>query len=345
MVTFDVSKNWVILVPPGVKAARKAAEDLAHSIRFLAGRQDGPELREVSSPGTPENGPVIILSNDSGRPEGRGFFWKLGENRIEILGQGEEGLCKGIFDFLSALGFKWPEPVSAKDSFENEILPPLQDGKIYSLKTSQTQVSGGGPATGSWKRLVIPEKSQTLHDPKKRADLMLWAIRNSFDAVVFPFDCPEGVSEETKPFALASETGGWVISRLIPRRLFLFHQELFRMEGGKRQKKIHFCPTNPGAIAILRSESKKLFQSSENRVFHLWPEQGKEDTWCSCPSCRAFTKDEQYRIAVNAIGDALAEVYPDAFISLLDSTGEEGDIPLRPNVFRINPQDIVTLRW
>jgi hypothetical protein len=191
------------------------------------------------------------------------------------------------------------------------------------------------------KRLIIPEPSPILRSRKKRADLLRWAKNNSFDAILFPLAISERVIEEAKSSGLEAEAGGWVMSLLVPRRLFFFNRELFRMEGGKRRKKIHFCPTNPETIAVIRNEVKKLSCIGKVDVVHLWPEKGKENIWCACPTCRAFTLGEQYRIAVNAAADALAEINPTAFISIYETSEEEGDIPLRPNIFNINPDEIV----
>ena len=353
MATFDLSKNWLIIAPPNAPAVKRAEEDLSRYIKLLAGRTDASVLIDASA--IPKNAPVVILNNDSDNPEGRGFSWKLTEDRLEIKGQGEGGLCKGIYDFLSALGFKWPESSSSlknkkKDNIDNEILPLWDDDNVYSIRTAKARNypvnDGEGPFMGSYKRLVIPEKSQALQTQKKRAALMRWAIRNRFDAIVFPFDNLGNATEEAELHALVPEAGGWTISSLVPRKLFLFHRELFRMERGKYEKDVHFCPTNPETIAILRSESQKLFLSAHRiRIFHLWPEEGMEKSWCACPSCRAFSLADQYRMAVNAVGDALAELYDDRYISILEGPDEEWKIPLRPNVFRINPKGLARLQY
>jgi hypothetical protein len=108
------------------------------------------------------------------------------------------------------------------------------------------------------------------------------------------------------------------------------------MEGGKRQKRINFCPTNPDTIKIIKTEAEKYFRLSKIvKIFHLWPDEGEENSWCSCPSCRAFTPAEQNRIAVNAAADALSAVNSSASISFYESSGEGGDIPLRPNLLRL----------
>jgi hypothetical protein len=191
------------------------------------------------------------------------------------------------------------------------------------------------------KRLLVPDPGPVLRSRKKRADLLRWAKQNNFDAIIFPLNTLEKVFEEAKSAGLEAEAGGWAMSFLVPRRLFFFHRELFRMEGGKRQKKIHFCPTNPETIAVIRNEVKKFSSMGKVSVVHLWPEKGSENIWCACPTCRAFTLAEQYRIAVNAAADALAEINPTAFISIYEDSEEEGDIPLRPNIFSINPEKIV----
>jgi hypothetical protein len=107
------------------------------------------------------------------------------------------------------------------------------------------------------------------------------------------------------------------------------------MDSGRRSADHHFCPTNPAAIRIIRREGEKIFRANPGvEIFHLWPDRGHEKIWCSCPTCRAFTPAEQNRIAVNAAADALAAVNPRARISFYEE-GEGGDIPLRPNLFRL----------
>jgi hypothetical protein len=336
MNVFDASKEWAIIVPPGT-AVKSAAEDLALCIAQLRRNGKNADLVDPYTP-LPSEIPIIVLNDDSGSPCLRGFSWRLGRERIEIYGQGIGGLCKGIYDFLSCLGINW------KDT-------PMPDhDKVYQVKNTganQWQDSGEDgqesiPASAAWKRLVIPESATVLRSPKKRADLLRWAIRNCFDAIVFPFNAPPEAAEEAKSYGLEAEAGGWALSFLVPRKLFFFHRDLFRMEGGKRRKNIHFCPTNPDTIAVIQNEVKNISFIKKTAMLHLWPEKGRENTWCACPACRAFTMAEQYRIAANAAADALAGINPNAFVSIYETNDEEGDIPLRPNIFRINPEKIVT---
>jgi len=108
------------------------------------------------------------------------------------------------------------------------------------------------------------------------------------------------------------------------------------MVEGRRVRAHHFCPTNPGTLKLIGSEGGKLFRSAQDvKVFHLWPDKGMESTWCSCPTCRAFTPAEQNRIGVNAASDVLSSLNQGASITFLENSGEGGNIPLRKNLFRM----------
>jgi hypothetical protein len=137
-----------------------------------------------------------------------------------------------------------------------------------------------------------------------------------------------------KDYALAVEAGGWELSLLVPRKNFSFHRELFRMEGGRRVKDYNFCPTNPDTIAVIKQEAERRFRENpEATVFHLWPDRKQELTWCSCPTCRAFTREEQNIIAVNTAAGVLAEIAPASRVSYYENSAEPGSILPRPNMF------------
>ncbi|MDR2618793.1 MAG: DUF4838 domain-containing protein [Treponema sp.] len=337
MADFDVSKGWVILLPqdPGVK---KAAEDAARCIGLLR-KQAGlssppPALADASGPAPPPSVPVIVLNSEQGPAEQNGFSWRAGPERVEIYGESSRGLCNGIYSFLAALGIRWPEP-------GKELLPPCADKPaVYPLASpgasEPSRFYGTGPEKAPWKRYVIDRKNPFLKSAGKREALIAWAARNRCDALVFPLKTAGKYSKSAGEYALAAEAGGWELSLLLPRRLFLFHSECFRMEDGRRRKEINFCPTNPATLRILKKEAKKYFRNGRNlRIFHLWPDRGNEKTWCSCPACRAFSPAEQNRIAVSAAADALLESGFTGFISYYEAPGEGGDIPLRPNLFRM----------
>ena len=193
------------------------------------------------------------------------------------------------------------------------------------------------------KRLFVEKKA----GKKDRIETIKWAAQNNYNTLVFPLaECSAGLHREyvklIKKYELTIEAGGRELSLFVPRNLFMFHSELFRMEQGKRKKKHHFCPTNPKTTAAIAENAQKIFERSmqvvtQRRVFHLWPEEGHENTWCACPACRAFSPAEQYIIAVNTAADVLAKLDPNARLSFLDygeETGKTGIVP-RKNMFKV----------
>jgi hypothetical protein len=337
MFIFDVAKDWVILTPLRVPAAKKAGEEIAHYVEALrkqAGLVQKVPLRDAEGPAPADTVPVILLNIEDG--EGNGFSWRVSYERLEIYGKSPRGLCNGTFDFLNALGIFWPEP-------QRERLPPLIRAHPYGydLKVTRANVPSG---TDKIHRRRIFFSSAAM---KNGESWLVWAARNKIDGAVFPMGEEssffagraavrrrEAMIQTAEQYGLMVEIGGWDLSLLVPRRLFSSRRELFRMDSGSWNRDHHFCATNPETIKVLKKEAERLFlEHPKTDVFHLWPDREHEKTWCSCPSCRAFTPEEQNRIAVNAAADVLAELRPGAVISFFEDTGEEGDIRPRQNMF------------
>jgi len=182
------------------------------------------------------------------------------------------------------------------------------------------------------KRLFIGKKT----GKKERLKIVKEAVEKKYDTLVFSLDDRFFKSKNRnqkyiklmKYHSFNIEAGGRDFSLLLPRLLFLFHRDLFRMEGGKRKPSPHFCPTNHKTIAIITEHANKLFarvmrEVTVPRIFHLLPERGYETAWCSCPACRAFSPAEQNLIAVNTAADALAKLDPDALLLYHDFGTEE----------------------
>jgi hypothetical protein len=351
MVLFDVSKDWIILCPLNGNKAQQAAGELVRAVSFLRRQAGLPpkqmDIADASGPAPDDSEPVILLNfEDTGNEELRtGFSWRFGNDRIEFYGESAQGLCNGVFHFLDQLGFRWPNPVREKLP-QVDLSRPGQ----YPLVSSSAYKPSCKPDIARKRRLVISRNDFFKFSPKDAQNMILWAIRNRIDTLILPLDKNNSSSHlfgkirgfrdallsEAKKYGLAIERGGWDLSFFVPRRYFFINRGIFRMDSGKRRILYNFCPTNPDTIALLTAEAKKCFQSHPDvQVFHLWPDRFNEMNWCSCPSCRAFTQKEQNRIAVNTAADALKAVNPNAFISFYENPGEEGYIPLRDNLFRI----------
>ncbi|GHV52395.1 hypothetical protein AGMMS49579_09570 [Spirochaetia bacterium] len=361
MAFFDVSRDWVILAP-GTPVARTAAAELSHYIALLhkqAGLgEKAPVIEDAESAAPEDSVPVIILNDNAGSRDRSGFTWRLGQDRLEIYGDSDRGLCNGVFDFLAALGIRWPEQNAASVPLEELPPPPttgapklrLSDAGSYPIKNSQAYIPSDAAPENRRRRIV-----QGTMKPQNLDALIKWAARNRIDALVFSLrekalrekflkkSRHHRGFEAAEKYALAIEWGGWDLSLLVPRRYFFFHRELFRMDSGKRIKQYNFCPTNHETINMLKKQAVAIFRRAdaapedETRVYHLWPDRGEERTWCSCPACRAFSPEEQNRIAINAAADALAEIDPHARLSWYEESGDspESEIPLRKNLFRL----------
>ena len=264
---------------------------------------------------------------------------------MEIYGESYRGLCNGIYSFLSALGLSWPQP-------GEEILPPRPDNSPafpLSKKSAYepSHYEGNDMAEAPLRRF-IPAPGKTVNKLnkyiKKPEAFAAWAARQRYDALVFPLALYASSANKkiqilkahAADYGINLEAGGRELSSLLPRKYFFLHRDLFRLEDGRRKMKYLFCPTNPAAVRIVRERAKKLFRSAaEINLFHLWPERGAEKAWCSCPSCRAFSQAELNRIAVNAAADGLAEINPRGKLSFFEESGQEGNVPLRKNLHKL----------
>ena len=346
MPTFDVSKEWTIHLPPGADHAKKAAEDLSRYIGLLANLsrdkpRKPPAIIDANTSAPSKN--IIALYCENRGPEQNGFGWTAETERAEIRGESGRGLCNGIYSFLSALGISWPAPGQEKlpsQGTDQSSKFLLTIGRAH----EPSGYNGSNPAAAPFRRFVPSGKKMIRTILKNSEAFAAWAARKRYDALVFPLayfsSGAAGRLQQLKQIAgeydITLEAGGRDLSSLVPRNNFLFHSDFFRMVEGRRVKAHHFCPTNPGSIGIINKKAGKLFQAAEGiKVFHLWPDKGAENIWCSCPTCRAFTPAEQNRIAVNAAADVLSVLNPGACITYFEKADEEANIPMRKNLVKL----------
>ncbi|MDR3130823.1 MAG: hypothetical protein LBU18_04685 [Treponema sp.] len=179
MTNFDISLDWLVLVPPS-RTARLAGADLARIIGLLREQEGLPQgaalLSDALRDAPDEDVPIILLNSGQGRNFENGFSWRLGAKRLEIFGASERGLCNGVYDFLSALGVIWPEP-------GREDLPPSPasgDG-VYPVENSSAhRPSETDPA--KTRRFVMSGEIP----PDEWEAALLWAVRGRMDEVVLP---------------------------------------------------------------------------------------------------------------------------------------------------------------
>ncbi|MDR1126720.1 MAG: DUF4838 domain-containing protein [Treponema sp.] len=331
MADFDILKPWVILISGTSESVNSVALELAAYIEILrAGfriKQKSLSILNSKDPSAINymgQSPHIVLRAGEGKENG--FSWRMDKFRLEIIGESGRGLFNGMFDFLSALGFKWKTPGSEELPRRNSFAP-----HILPMQTAENHYNGQ-------KRYLLFSANQ-----KKVESWILWAARNRIDALVFPLGSKafrvffKELIQRTQRYEIDVEAGGWELPLLVPRKYFFFHKGMFRMNEGKRDKKVNFCPTSPETIRIISQEARKVFLAHPyTRVFHFWPTRGHEHEWCSCPTCRAFTAEEQNRIAINVAADVLQRVLPSAVISYCELSNEESSIDLRDNVVKMS---------
>ena len=339
-VTFNVSAEWAIIVPPDMPHAKKYIDDLSRYIGILTGK---PPAKVFKATDSVPPGAIILLDSSFAVPGRNGFEWRAGQDRVEISGESDRGLCNGIYSFLSALGISWPEAGKEKlpeaSPKDNPLIPLAQDSAC-----EPSGFEGANPVALHLNRLVFGEKSAVKKALKNCQAFAAWAARNRYDTLIFPLKAFASGGKRRKllrlkqyvsEYEISLEAGGWDLSTLVPRKYFTFHRDYFRMEEGRRIKAHHFCPTSPGAVRLIAREGEKLFCEIDAEIFHLWPDKDSENVWCLCPACRAFTPQEQNRLGVNAVADALFAHKPGASILYLEKPGESSKIPLRKNVFKI----------
>ncbi|GHU50664.1 hypothetical protein FACS1894200_10260 [Spirochaetia bacterium] len=255
------------------------------------------------------------------------------------------GFATGFFHFLRTLGFQWPNPTREKTPFVDLVhkgLYPLPFDSHYQASNAQN--------IAQRRRLVIERKDFFRNTLTDIDSLIRWTARNSIDFIVIPLDknksahtvfgtirnLRDGLIKKAEMYAIGIERGGWDLSFFVPRGYYFINREIFRMYAGRRRIRYNFCPTNPDTTALVTKEAVKCFKAlPQIRVFHLWPDRGHEQDWCSCPSCRAFSLEELKRIAVNTAADALAAVNPAAYIVFHEKPGSQNSIPLRGNLIRL----------
>jgi hypothetical protein len=281
----------------------------------------------------------------------------VGKNRVELYGESDRGLCNAVFDFLKALGFEWPRSgVETLPRYSpSETAGEYRVGEEYAYSPSNADsvyrrlVFRGNDAPDAWERDIV------------------WAARNCIDALVFPLNsrvwdklaepeqpvllpffkkrkepepvmaAPHKLLAVAEQYALSVEMGGWDLSWFLPRSSFKRSKDMFRLDDGQRDREHNFCPTNSDTLKVVKAQAEKLFRAyPKMSVFHLWPAYGYEKRWCACPTCRAFSIEEQNRIAVNAIADVLHEINQAARISYFENSTMKKDVAVRKNLFAVS---------
>jgi len=182
----DFSRKWSIIAASAEEGGPEsfAAAELAETLGRMGCRP--PVLGDE---GDTER--IIILSSGSGADSSGGFSWRAAPDRAEIYGSDGSRLLRGVYDFLGALGARWPAP-----GVRGERLPqgPILDLEAPS-RSSRREALRAVLALGRGAFL------------ERYADYLLWAARAGYSSALvrlsttsLPLEgCPAGLYESLRP--------------------------------------------------------------------------------------------------------------------------------------------------
>ncbi|HQA68741.1 MAG TPA: DUF4838 domain-containing protein [Aggregatilineales bacterium] len=325
----NLSTGWRIHAAPGEHpTAELAAAELYHLLSRIAG--------EGTAGG--EGGVDFILSHGDGT--GDSFRWQAAPDRVELHGESPRALLYAVYNFLEALGCRWPAPGPAGERIPQGVEFELPDEPVEDAPTLPGRC------------LIIAH-----HAFMEDADhWIIWAARNRLNGVFFhtiedplplgaaPAAQYERLRDTIIPLArergMTIELGGHLLADLLPRDLFAQMPGAFRYHNNQRTPDHNLCPSDPAGLNTVRRNAQAFFRAfPEADVYHIWPDDIPQGGWCSCAQCSAYTPSEQALLAINAVAEGLEYVHPGAQISFLAYYDTER-VPRR-----VKPRHNVSLLW
>jgi uncharacterized protein DUF4838 len=253
-----------------------------------------------------------------------GYTINVATNGIALLANSAKGILNAVYDLMERLGYLFLLPGDAGEWAPTE------------LKTIPEGSYAQNPRF-PW-RGVFREEAGGVFDYSPEAWFEFYA-KLRFNAVTL--DRPELLPLAEK-LGLRMEIGGHGFSELLPRELFAEKPELFRMFqpedfNGKRMPDANLCITNPATKRLVKENFReKLSNAGDVYAFHLWPDDLPAGGWCLCPSCRAFTPEDQATLAMRTIADEAKSVGSNTRIPLLayhDTMTPGPEIEVSDNMF------------
>ncbi|MDR2509676.1 MAG: hypothetical protein LBC77_03415, partial [Spirochaetaceae bacterium] len=280
MAFFDVSKQWVIRLPELCDTA--AVRDLAgflNKTRVAAGVKG--DIQILSAEESSGDSCEIIINCDRGSKK-NGYAWRIGCDRVEIYGHSLRSSDNAVYDFIRSLGGSF--------SGAGEIITPAAGNGIQiPCRKAAAHFNDDGKRT----RVFIKRGLSA----KETMEAVLNAGRGAVDEVVlslapaFDIKTASEVSALAARFHLEVSRGGEELEFFVPRNLFFFHREYFRMEGGRRVKNLNFCASNNKTRDVIARSALTFFNNyTACKKYYLFASGAitpEENVWWSCPACRA----------------------------------------------------------
>jgi hypothetical protein len=253
-----------------------------------------------------------------------GFVIDSQSDSVTLTANSEKGALNAVYELMERFGYLYLFP-----SDEGEWAPE----ELLEVSSGVSAVNPRFPHRGVFREEVTVTPCHTSEE------WFEFFAKLRFNADVL--DQPELLPLADK-LGLRMEIGGHGFSKLLPRELFDDNPELFRMFqpedfNGRRMADSNLCVTNPKTKQIVRENfGKKLAESKGAYAMHLWPDDLPAGGWCLCPSCRAFSAEDQATIAMKIVADeakALGNDMKIPFLAYHDTMTPGPEIDVSDNMF------------
>ncbi len=328
----DLTKPWQIIPQDQFDpTCRLAARELSVFLQQISG-----ESFPISDKPDRDKRTFELICADK---ELDGFEWQIRKTAVLLTGANPRSLLYAVYAFLEELGCTWFAPGMTGMSIPKGTRFLVKNGSYRSK------------ATFPGRCLILGHHAFMQHSD----DWIIWAARNRLNTIFFHVideplalgAAPEAFYQKVKSHAIplahergmTIEHGGHKMTGLLPRNLFRKMPDAFRMKDGKRTRDHNFCPSSPEALAVIRENGRRWFESHpEVDVFHLWADDIAGGGWCNCEYCRKLSPSDQLLTAVNSLALELEQVNPSAQLSFLayhDTIQPPEQIKPRANVFAL----------
>jgi len=231
------------------------------------------------------------LADEIGETDG--YSIHVTNSGISISGALPKGVLNGVYDLAEQLGYLFLMPGNAGE-WAPETIKDLSCGNVVKIPRF--------PFRG-----VFWEKR--CEDYTVEEWLRFYA-KLKFNALAYDdFNC----LELTEELGLRFEIGGHGLSKLLPRTLFDTDPAMFRMFQpedfrGKRTNDSNFCVNNPSSRKVVKDNFRqKLREAAGCHALHAWADDLPAGGWCLCPSCRAFTPEDQAMLSMRILAETACE--------------------------------------
>ena len=267
-----------------------------------------------------------IVDNDFG--EGTifadGFGIAIEANGVVLISQTPKGILNGVYELMEQLGYLYLLP-----GLDGEWVPE----EIRELPEGLQIKNPRFPFRGIFREDVVAK------DLYSAEGWIRFYAKLQFNALSFDREDLVPLAEE---LGIRMEIGGHGFSKLLPREEFDDNPELFRLFQpedfkGKRLSDSNMCITNPVTKKIVKENfRKKVTECADVHAIHLWPDDLPAGGWCLCPSCRAFTPEDQAVLCMKTLSDVLDEEKSDLKLPVIayhDTMTPGREIDVDKNMF------------